>query len=162
MARESGLDLPATPPPAYAPLKWDDVRRLARTGVSFGAHTVTHPVLSRADDSQVEHEITESWKRVRAEVEDAIPVFCYPNGEQADFGPRERSIVASLKMRAALSTRPGYTTRRDLDPSDPVARFQLPRLSYTENRSHFLQVAGGIERAKAAVRELLGSLSSKA
>jgi peptidoglycan/xylan/chitin deacetylase (PgdA/CDA1 family) len=157
LVQESGLELPATAPPEFAPVTWDDVRRLARSGVTFGPHSVTHPVLSQTGPEQSRHEIAESWRRVRDEVGDgAVPIFCYPNGGQADFGMREEEAVASSGMRAAVAARPGYAARRDLSGDRPSARFRLPRFSYPDAHSSFIQVAGRIERFKLAVRAAIG------
>ena len=56
--------VPATPPPSHAPLTWEDVRVLAGRGVEFGAHTRTHPILSRLPLSDLEAEIVGSKERI--------------------------------------------------------------------------------------------------
>jgi len=157
LVKESGLDLPHTPPPRFAPIAWDDVRRLSRTGVTFGPHSVTHPTLSQTGPEQLQFEISESWRRVRAEAgAAAVPIFCYPNGDASDFQTREENAVAANGMRAALSARPGYPSRRDFAAGYPSARFRLPRFGYTAERSLFIQVASGIEWAKETVRAAIG------
>ncbi len=157
LVQDSGLELPPAPPSQFAPITWDDVRRLSRSGVTFGPHTVTHPVLSRTGDEQSRFEIVESWRRVRDEAGDgAVPIFCYPNGGPADFGVREESAIAAGGMRAALSTRSGYVSHRDFSADRPRGRFKLARLGYSENHLTFVQAASGIERAKMAVRAAIG------
>jgi peptidoglycan/xylan/chitin deacetylase (PgdA/CDA1 family) len=157
LVKESGIDLPQKPPPRYAPLAWDEVRRLSRSGVTFGPHTVTHPTLSRTGAEQLKFEIAESWRRVRAEAgAAAIPIFCYPNGDSTDFAAREENAVATQGLRGALSARPGYPARRDFRADRPLARFALPRFGYTEDPSLFIQVASGIERAKETLRAAIG------
>lgn len=151
LLRDAGLELPATPSHKYAPLSWDDVRRLARSGVTFGPHSVTHPMLARTSPEQSRFEIAESWRRVREEVGDAaLPVFCYPNGEEDDFGIREQDIIAAEGMRGALRTRGGFTSHRDFAGDHPTARFRLPRFGYSDDRLEFIQVVSGIERIAAA------------
>jgi hypothetical protein len=151
------VEFPPRPPPRFAPIAWDDVRRLSRCGVTFGPHTVTHPVLSRTGDEQSRFEIVESWRRVRDEAGDgAVPVFCYPNGERGDFTAREESTVALNGMRAALSTSIGYASHRHFSVSRPMERFRLPRFSYSEASLAFIQVASGVERAKMALRAAIG------
>ncbi len=157
LVKESGLDLPQRPPPQCAPLAWDEVRRLSRSGVTFGPHTVTHPTLSRTGNEQLDFEIAESWRRVRTEAgAAAVPVFCYPNGDSTDFNRREEHAVAAHGLRAGLSARPGYASRRDFASGRPSARFALPRFGYTEDPGLFVQVATGIEWAKGAVRAAIG------
>jgi peptidoglycan/xylan/chitin deacetylase (PgdA/CDA1 family) len=157
LLRESGVNLPPTPPSQFAPMSWDDVRRLVKSGITFGPHSVTHPVLSRTGDEQSQFEVEESWRRVRTEARDgAVPIFCYPNGMQADFTVREESAVALAGMRAAVSTRPGYASHRNFDPARPSERFRLPRFGYGDDHSSFVQVASGIERATEAFRAATG------
>jgi peptidoglycan/xylan/chitin deacetylase (PgdA/CDA1 family) len=157
LVRESGIELAKSPTPKYAPLTWDDVRRLSRSGVTFGPHTVTHPTMSRTPEDQLQFEIAESWRRVRAEAgAAAVPVFCYPNGDSADFHCREERAVAAHGMRAAMSARPGYASHRDFGAARPSARFSLPRFGYTEDPGLFIQVASGVEWAKEAVRAVIG------
>ena len=159
LVQESGIDLPQVPPPRFAPLAWDEVRRLSRSGVTFGPHTVTHPTMARTPEDQLQFEIAESWRRVRAEAgAAAVPVFCYPNGDSSDFQTREENSVAANGMRAAFSARPGYASHRDFEAGHPSARFELPRFGYTEDSSLFIQVASGIEWAKGTVRAAIGRI----
>jgi peptidoglycan/xylan/chitin deacetylase (PgdA/CDA1 family) len=153
LVQASGLELPATPPSKFAPIAWEDVRRLARNGVTFGPHTVTHPVLSRTGAEQSQFEIAQSWHRVREEAgPGAVPIFCYPNGELADFGAREESSIARAGMHAALTTSIGYASRRDFSSDRPSARMRLPRFGYAEDKSSFIQIASGIEHCKTVLR----------
>jgi peptidoglycan/xylan/chitin deacetylase (PgdA/CDA1 family) len=157
LVQDSGLELPLVPPSQFAPIAWDDVRRLARNGVTFGPHTVTHPVLSRTGADQSQFEIAQSWHRVRDEAGDgAVPIFCYPNGEPADFGAREENAIVRVGMRAALSTTSGYTSYRDFSVDRPSARLRLPRFGYSEEKSSFIQIANGIEHGKMVLRAAIG------
>jgi peptidoglycan/xylan/chitin deacetylase (PgdA/CDA1 family) len=144
------VDLPARPPARYAPMTWDDVRACARRGVTFGPHTVTHPLLSRVEDEQSAYELLESWRRVRAETAAAVPIFCYPNGERQDFGDRECALLAREGFEGAITTIQRYVSEATLDA--PLARFRLPRFPYYDDRAHFLQIISGLERLKRAVR----------
>lgn len=157
LLQDGGQTLPPNPPPQFSPMSWDDVRRLSRSGVTFGPHTVTHPVLARTGPVQSRFEIAESWRRVKEEAGDgAVPVFCYPNGALGDFGAREEDVMREIGMQAALSTQPGYVSRRDLSSGHRSARFRLRRFAYSESNAEFIQVASGIERAKLAVRAAFG------
>jgi peptidoglycan/xylan/chitin deacetylase (PgdA/CDA1 family) len=89
IGQQSGVAWPEAAPPEYAPLSWEDVPWLGDHGVTFGPHSVTHPILSQTEDVQAEAEIRVSWERLRAETTAVVPVICYPNGESRDFGARE-------------------------------------------------------------------------
>ena len=60
LSRDAEIDLPPTPP-RFAPISWEAARRLEKSGMSLGPHSVTHPVLSSTGDRQAEFEITESF-----------------------------------------------------------------------------------------------------
>ena len=150
MVHDLGVEIPTHPPAAYAPMTWDDARRCARRGVTFGPHTVTHPILARTDDRRSAAEITTSWRRVSAEVPESVPVFCYPNGDPGSFGPREQRVLDQLGMVAALTTVQGFASRPRLAAAG-ANRFAVPRFPYLEERAPFRQVVSGLERAKRLV-----------
>jgi peptidoglycan/xylan/chitin deacetylase (PgdA/CDA1 family) len=157
LVEESGIQLPLAPSPRYAPLTWDDVRRLSRRGVTFGPHSVTHPTLSRTSNEQLHFEVTESWRRVSAEAgAAAVPIFCYPNGDSTDFHVREEAAVEACGLRAALSACVGYASHQDFVAGDESGRYKLARFGYAEDPSMFIQVASGIEWMKASVRAVIG------
>ena len=152
LAAELEVDLPATPPPAYGPMTWDDARRCARRGVTFGPHTVTHPILSRVDDRRAAGEIRDSWRRVREELPGSVPIFCYPNGDPDSFGAREQAILGESGFAAAVTTVQEYATPEAFAADGAAGRFKVPRFPYFDDAPAFRQVVGGLERAKRALR----------
>lgn len=124
-----GVELPARPTDAYAPLSWDDVRSLERQGIDFGPHSLTHPVLSRVTAEKSREEILRSWSDVRREVQDPAPVFCYPNGSLDSFGPREINIVRESGMTGAVAFRRRYVEPTTCSVEDRycLSRFDAPR-----------------------------------
>jgi peptidoglycan/xylan/chitin deacetylase (PgdA/CDA1 family) len=117
-----GVDIPAAPPPEYAPLTWDSVREMAAKGIEFGAHTRTHPILSRVEDEAALREEIEGSKR-RIEEETGRPVlhFCYPNGRWEDIGDRAAACVKSAGYETAVVTEEGFNFRS-------ADRFRLKRI----------------------------------
>jgi peptidoglycan/xylan/chitin deacetylase (PgdA/CDA1 family) len=102
------VELPAQPPESYAPLQWDDVRTLAKNGVDFGAHTRTHPILSRlASVEQLQAEICGSKLRIEQEAGVEVRHFCYPNGTPADLTPRTVEVVKAGGFSTAVTGTPG-------------------------------------------------------
>ena len=61
-------------------LNWSEIEEMKRWGITFGAHTLTHPDLTRLPLARVEAEICDS----KAIIEDALGVpvasFAYPYG----------------------------------------------------------------------------------
>jgi len=107
-----GVTTPAAIAPEYAPLHWSEVREMAANGISFGAHTVTHPTLSAITDrTRIDEELRFSKARVEQETNREAPVFCYPNGRDADITD---AVVESARLcgfEAAVQTEPGLNTR---------------------------------------------------
>ena len=146
------LPIPHAPPAQFAPMNWDEVRAAGRQGITFGPHTVTHPILAETPPSRAEWEMRESWARVRAETDAAVPVFCYPNGDARSFGARDIALARALGFDAAVSGEPGYAHQSLFAQSQPDARFMIPRFSFSDDPSANLQVISGVERLKMAIR----------
>ena len=141
--------LPAVPPREFGPMSWDRVRALAASGVSFGPHSITHPILARTEDGRSRVEVTGSWVRLSEQVPEAVPIFCWPNGDENSFGPREQRIAEEIGMLGAVSTIPGA-----FSPScfSGGRAFSLPRYAYPMDHTDFIQIASGLERLKDFVR----------
>ncbi len=152
LSRQLEVEVPASPPAAFAPITWDDVRRTARLGATFGPHTVTPRILSRAPDESCDWEIQESYRRLHQETDASVPVFCYPNGEPNAFGQRELEAVQRAGLKAAVTTVPGYITSQGIGDRGGLARFALPRFGCPADRPHLVYVVSGLMRFRAKVR----------
>ena len=143
--------LPVVAPEKFSPMTWDQARDCERTGMTFGPHTVTHPILSRTTDVQSKDEITKSWKRVQEELHGPVPIFCYPNGGWDDFGDRETDILKHAGLIGAVVGEPGFADpgllARELCGSYKVRRFGFP-----ETLPRLVQYVSGIERLKQKAR----------
>jgi peptidoglycan/xylan/chitin deacetylase (PgdA/CDA1 family) len=155
LAERLELDLPASAPAQFATMTWDEIRAFNGRGVTFGPHTVTHPVLSRTTDAQCEREITDSWRRLEASGADLSHVFCYPNGSRWALTEREPAIVKRLGLLGGVTTVPGYVTS---PPPHADARFVVDRVGYSDDEVTFRQQTRGLERAKIRVRASLARL----
>ena len=133
-AAEVAIDIPV--PARYRLLNWDELRAAERRGMRFGAHSMTHPILSRCSAEQSDFEIAESVKRVNEELANPSQVFCYPNGRDRDFGAREMASVQRAGLTAALSSEPGMLRHREHRPNDTPWRFAVPRFSSVEHLGH--------------------------
>jgi len=101
-------EMPEQAPPEYRPLSWDAVRLLAVSGVEFGAHTKTHPILSAlTDPEKLRQEIAGSKARIESELDRSVLHFCYPNGKTRDIGPAAAEAVQAAGMRTAVTAEPG-------------------------------------------------------
>jgi peptidoglycan/xylan/chitin deacetylase (PgdA/CDA1 family) len=102
------VTFPRETPDRYEPLHWDEVRTLAKSGVEFGAHTKTHPILSKmSDNRELRDEIVGSKKRIEEEISLPVFHFCYPNGRSADISDAAVGVVRDAHFRTAVTTEVG-------------------------------------------------------
>lgn len=152
LAENAEVDLPVSPPVMYAPMTWEDARACERKGMSFGPHTVTHPILSQLPTiQQAAGEISESWRRLCAEVSNPVPVFCYPNGLWTDFGSREIEVFRNIGLLGAVVGERGFAEAASFR-QDKDSPFKVCRLPFPETLSDLIQCVSGIERCKQIVR----------
>lgn len=101
----------------------DMIRALAAGRVEIGAHTVSHPILSRVDDATARFEIEQCKHDLEAITGSRVRYFAYPNGKPGlDFDQRHAAMAKAAGYDAAFSTAAGAASGRD-------DLFQLPRSS---------------------------------
>jgi len=101
----------------------DQVRSLRRMGMEIGAHTVTHPILTRLDARAAQDEMARSKRELESLLAEPVDLFAYPNGVPTqDYGPQHAALARECGFAAAVSTAWGAASMR----SD---RFQLPRFT---------------------------------
>lgn len=120
LADGAGLEIPGIL--AAESMGWDEVRALqAEPLATVGAHTVSHPALSRVGPARLVQELGGSADRL-AEMTGVRPRhFAYPYGDAASVGPREHAAAAA-GYSSAVTTRHGVLAGGE-------NRFDLPRLS---------------------------------
>ena len=72
-------------------LSWDEIREMDRHGIAFGAHTCTHPDLTRVPLENAEAEARDSKAIIEEALDHPIESFAYPYGRH---DRRIRTIVA--------------------------------------------------------------------
>lgn len=85
-------------------LHWDEVRQMSKHRMSFGAHTVTHPVLSRISQSELKPEIVGSKKAIENRLQQPVQHFAYPFGQARDFNVDVKRSVAEAGFKTAVTT----------------------------------------------------------
>lgn len=86
------------------------IRQLQKDSlVTFGAHTLNHPILANESDVVAEYEIKESIRQLEVLLGKPVKYFAYPNGtSELDYTIREMNILQDMGMRLAFTTNPGY------------------------------------------------------
>ena len=138
LAYAAEVALPLSPPRRYAAMSWDQARECERMGMSFGPHTVTHPVLSRTEQHLMEEEITASMARLTEELRNPVPIFCYPNGLWEDFGVREIAVLRREGFIGAVVAEPGYANDREYR-SGADKRYKVRRFPFPEALHYVIQ-----------------------
>lgn len=110
--------------PAPSPMmQSDQLRRLRKLGMDIGAHTVTHPILTRLDPRAASDEMANSKRELEGILGESVDLFAYPNGVPGqDYASSHALMARECGFRAAVSTAWGAASAR----SD---RFQLPRFA---------------------------------
>lgn len=146
LVEASGVTVPEEPPAWERPANWDQLRHLESRGLRIAPHSRSHRILSTLSDAECEHEIRYSTERVKAELKDPAPVFCYPTGRETDFGDREIEIVKSLGFTGAVSSIPG-SARKKPPMRDYI--YQLPRYELPEDPVRFHQYNSWVEAVRS-------------
>jgi len=95
-------------------LSWQHVCEMSNWGISFGAHSVTHPFLTKLPLAKAKAEIEESKLVIENILGKEVNYFCYPFG---DFNEPIKNIVQECGYLGACSILPGANTLR----TDPFA-----------------------------------------
>lgn len=88
-------------------LSWDEARSMISEGIAFGAHTVSHPILTRVSLEQAEHEMAESKKQIEEKLGIPVRTIAYPNGQKSDISPALEKAAEKVGFQAAFSLMPG-------------------------------------------------------
>jgi peptidoglycan/xylan/chitin deacetylase (PgdA/CDA1 family) len=115
---------------------------MARNGIEFGSHTLTHPILTNVGDEQLRQELTESRTHIEAVLRRRVDQFCYPNGNYNERVARE---VARAGYGSAVTTVSGLVEAGD-------ELFTLRRIHTEYDLPHFLQSTSGFEELKVRLR----------
>ena len=94
-------------------LGWDSLRKLSEEGITLGAHTRTHPLLSRISLDEARKEAVGSFEDLKREIGFAHPIFAYPSGE---FSNDVVSMLEREGFSLAFTTQRGINNINHMDP----------------------------------------------
>ena len=109
-------------------LNWDQVRTMQRGGISFGAHTMSHPVVRQLESSAFHEEFVRSKQILEAGLDSQADDFAYPFGRISDVSSSAEKFIASCGYRSAVTTMEGF----NVSSSNP---FMLNRFQIGDDRS---------------------------
>jgi peptidoglycan/xylan/chitin deacetylase (PgdA/CDA1 family) len=97
---------------ADAMMSWSEILEMSKSGVDFGAHTVSHPLLVYEDEAVVNSELEICKSTLEEKLARRVRAFAYPNG---DWNERVREVVKKTGYECAFTTQRGWY-RSDQDP----------------------------------------------
>lgn len=105
-------------------LSWDELRELAQQGVTLGAHTRSHSILSDLPFERMRREVRTSMRDMKREIgDDVLPIFSYPNG---DYNDAAVEAVKDAGFRLAFGN--GLSGLNRVNSED---QFRLNRINIT-------------------------------
>jgi peptidoglycan/xylan/chitin deacetylase (PgdA/CDA1 family) len=106
----------------------DELRQLALAGMTIGAHSISHPLLSHMPLALARAEISESRAKLEAALLERIWAFAYPFGDPQSVTPEVLALPGQLGYSAAFLNFGG-----GLGVNLPF--YALPRIHVTSNMS---------------------------
>lgn len=89
-------------------LGWEEVREMHRCGIVFGAHTMTHPILTRMPLEEAKREIRESKETIEKNLGARVRHFAIPNGEDKDFSDELRDYCLKIGLETVATANWGF------------------------------------------------------
>lgn len=121
---ELGVSGPEIAETTQAPMTWDELREIDAAGIEIGAHSVTHPVLSRIEDlDELNHEIAGSKQAIEREIGRPVISMAYPVGGPTAYNAMVIDQVRKAGYRFAFTYMAGRNRVSAMDP------MQLRRLA---------------------------------
>lgn len=113
-------------------LNWDEVRTMSQSNISFGAHTHTHPILTKMPLENAKQDIARSKEIIEKELGGSTKHFAYPNGRKIDFNEELQeycreigfSSVSSFEYGHNQSTKDRWNLKR-IGSESPVSLFAV-------------------------------------
>lgn len=94
-------------------MTWDQINEMKNSGIEFGAHTLTHVILSGVEREVQVEEIQKSREIIERHTGKPVVFFAYPNGEADDFTSETIDLLKSAGFQAACTLIPGWNTGGD-------------------------------------------------
>lgn len=104
-------------------VQWGHLKELTQNGMSIGAHSHTHRILSSLKSEDLTYELTESKRLLEDYLEQAVDSLSYPVGGASTYNN------SMFKLLDDIGYQVGFTFRRMVDRNIQAHKFELGRLS---------------------------------
>lgn len=112
-------------------LSWPQIFEMQKSGITFGAHTVSHSRLTRQTNEERWQEIYWSKKMLEEKLGYPVSFFAYPYG---DFSNSVKKVVKRAGFRAALTMEQGW----ERFPAD-LYQLRRVRINGETTREQFIE-----------------------
>ena len=102
LAKESGVAGPVNDA-LSRPLTWEQVREMRDSGIDFGSHALSHPILSRLSDEELHLELAGSKSDIEQRLGRTVECLAYPVGGGGAFDDRVVRIARQSGYRLGLT-----------------------------------------------------------
>jgi peptidoglycan/xylan/chitin deacetylase (PgdA/CDA1 family) len=130
-----------------------ELRRLSESGMSIGAHTMSHPWLPQCSSQLAGHEISACRKVIERELRQEVWAMAYPFGSAGSVTPREIMLAKQAGFSCAFLNLEGMATQAD--------EFALPRVHVTRDMS-LGELEAHISGFHRVLKEALTGVSQRA
>ncbi|MGH8531129.1 MAG: polysaccharide deacetylase family protein [Gammaproteobacteria bacterium] len=117
-------------------LTWGMIKEMAAANITFGSHTLSHPILSRETIERVRAELLGSKEVLEEVLGGRITAFAYPNGTREDFNVEVVAEVRKAGYQHACTTIPGVNGW-NTDPFE-LRRINLHNDMCTDHQGQFV------------------------
>ena len=125
-----------------------ELRELASAGMTIGAHTLSHPMLSQLPPELAYAEISESRMRLESALQKRVWAFAYPFGDPQSVTPQVLAMAQEAGYEAAfLNFGGGLGT--DLPPYASAPRACYAGMSLAEFEAHVSGFYARLQRGAA-------------
>jgi peptidoglycan/xylan/chitin deacetylase (PgdA/CDA1 family) len=105
-------------------LTWDEAGEMQKGGMAIGAHTHTHPMLSKLSEDEQRRELAQSRAIISEKLGIKVDAFAYPFGSPNAFTKTTERIAQEVGFRGAFSYYGNMTNQK---PN--IDRFNLKRVT---------------------------------
>jgi len=105
-----------------------ELHQLRQAGMSIGAHTLSHPMLSQSSHDAAWSEISECKQNLELALEQEMWALAYPFGNSSSVTSRELEMAKRAGFKAAFLNAGGACGRQ-------TPKFALPRIHITADMS---------------------------
>lgn len=110
-------------------MTWEMTRAMLAAGMTFGGHSVDHPILARLPAERQRAEVRGCAARLRAELGVGLQAFSYPVGSPDSYDETTKAVVRGEGCELAFAFAGGYARGRRTDP------LAVPRMSVSHTTS---------------------------